>query len=265
MKDKVDRKTTTTTSSTTVDTTTAAAAGTPVFKDDQRTASPPISSGAVFISKRVKYRHLLVLTGLWVLLVLYPNPLNLVRSIHRIIAPPVEPAKVTHLLAEAPKEPEALERYVLETFPYQYDWVTYGMPWYFPTLDQALAQGTGDCKTRFIVLASLFEALGIPYQQSFSLSHFWVHYEGKAENSWEMEQNAFMVREDDGTLRVQVPREERRQIYENFRDGFWRAMPRHRKVLLVTGPALLAAGGLLLALWRRQEKSHKHLLSADAS
>ncbi|SMP67867.1 hypothetical protein [Anoxynatronum buryatiense] len=218
-----------------------------------------------FLMKQVKYRHLLLLTGIWVLLVLYPNPLNLARSIHRIIAPPVEPAKVARLLAEAPSEPEALERFVLEKFPYQYDWVTYGMPWYFPTLDQALAQETGDCKTRFIVLASLFEALEIPYQQSFSLSHFWVHYEGKEENSWEMEQNAFLVREDDGALRVQVPREERRQIYENFRDGFWRAMPGHRKALLMTGPLLFMAAGLLLALMRHSEKTQKHPLTVDAS
>ncbi|MEN1761258.1 hypothetical protein [Anoxynatronum sibiricum] len=241
-------------------------------KKDASTASStrvPTSGSAgrtiSFLAEKIKYRHLFLLTGIWVLLVLYPNPLNLARSIHRTIAPPVEPAKVAHLLAEAPSEPEALERFVLETFPYQYDWVTYGMPWYFPTLDQALANKTGDCKTRFIVLASLFEALEIPYQQSFSLSHFWVHYEGKEENSWEMEQNAFLVREDDGAMRVQVPREERRQVYENFRDGFWRAMPGHRKALLVTGPLLFMAAGLLLALMRQSEKTQKHPLTVDAS
>lgn len=214
--------------------------------------------------RHVKNRHLMLATALWVLFVLYPNPMNLGRSLHRVILPPVQPDKVQHLLAEAPHEAEALERYVLETFPYQYDWMTYSMPWYFPALEEALDRGTGDCKTRFIVLASLFEARGIPYRLSFSLSHFWVIYDGKTENSWEMEQNAFLVREEDGSVRLQVPREERNQITQNFRDGFWRAMPQQRKALLLTGPAVMLFAGLILDLVRRREKVQASTVAIDA-
>ena len=203
----------------------------------------------------VKNRHLVMITLIWVLLVLYPNPLHLFRSIHRSWLPPVNPDGVLHLLNEAPTEAEPLERYVLQQFPYQYDWITYGMPWYFPTLEEALEKQAGDCKTRFIVLASLFEAQKIPYRQSFSLSHFWVIYDGKEENAWEREQNAFLLREEDGSARLQIPQEDRSQIYRNFRDGFWRAMPTHRKRLLLAGPLTAFLAGILLHGLRKKEKT----------
>jgi hypothetical protein len=200
----------------------------------------------------VKNRHLLLITAIWVLLVLYPNPIKLALSIQRSISPPVKSYQVQHLLSEAPADPASMERYVLTTFPYQYDWVTYGMPWYFPSVEEALAQGTGDCKTRMIVLASLFEASLIPYRQSFSLSHFWVHYEGKLETPLEMQSNAFLLRKEDGSVTVQVPREDREQIIRNIRDGFWRAMPQHRKFLLIGGPMTFLTAGLLLLFLRRE-------------
>lgn len=206
-------------------------------------------------TEEMKVRHLVLGTLVWVLVVLYPNPLQLARSVYRILQPPVNPELVGHLVAEAPKHPKEIEAFVLKTFPYQFDWYTYGMPWYFPTLEEALEQGTGDCKTRFIVLASIFEAKGIPHQLKFSLSHFWVHYEGKEENSWEMAQNAFLLREDDGSFRVQVPWEDSAQIRQNFVDGFWHAMPGHRKFLLLTGPAASLLLALFLVMSRKTGKN----------
>lgn len=232
--------------------------------------TPANESGSVDMMIRklrdtpIKNKHLLLVTALWILLVLYPNPLNLVQSLYRTLNPPVRPEAVQHMVAVVPQNPADLEQYVLETYPYQYDWVTYQMPWYFPTLEEALAQGTGDCKTRFIILASLFEAMEIPYQQSFSLSHFWLSYDGKAENSWEMEQNAFLVREEDGSVRLQVPREDRAQITGNFRDGFWHAMPGHRKNLLITGPFLTLSMGVMLHVLRRKGKIQRKEAAVDA-
>ncbi len=213
---------------------------------------------------QVKNYHLLFMTLLWVLLVLYPNPFQLGKSIQRILQPPVNPAMVAVLVEKAPEHPRAIEEYVLETFPYQYDWQTYGMPWYFPTLEEALEKGTGDCKTRFVVLASIFEAKEIPYQLSFSLSHFWVNYEGKEENSWETGKNAFLLREDDGSLKLQVPREDQRQIRQNFVDGFWHAMPEHRKVLLLLGPGINLALGIFLYGLRKSRKTPSRPVAVDA-
>lgn len=213
---------------------------------------------------QVKNTHILVVTLLWVLFVLYPNPLQLGRSIQRILQPPVKPEMVLLLAAEAPEQPRAIEEYVLETFPYQYDWQTYGMPWYFPTLEETLEKGTGDCKTRFIVLASIFEARNIPYQLSFSLSHFWVNYEGKVENSWETGENAFLMREEDGSLKLQVPREDQRQIRQNFVDGFWHAMPETRKFLLLLGPSINLGVAIILYGLRRNRNNPSRPVAVDA-
>ncbi len=206
---------------------------------------------------RIKYRQIIILTFIWVLLVLYPNPLKLGQSIYRIIRPPVNAAGVMHLLDEAPLEAEELERFVLKKIPYQYDWVTFGVPWYFPTLEEALENGTGDCKSRFVVLVSYFEAREIPYQLSFSLSHFWVIYEGKTETPMEQVQNALLLRGEDGSLSFQVPREDRSQIWNNFREGFWEYMPGHRKALLIFG--LLGAVVAIIMTWilRRENREAK--------
>ena len=206
---------------------------------------------------KIKYRQIILLTFIWVLLVLYPNPLKLGQSIYRIIHPPVNAAGVMHLLDEAPLEAEELERFVLKEIPYQYDWVTFGVPWYFPTLEEALKNGTGDCKSRFVVLASYFEAREIPYQLSFSLSHFWVIYEGKTETAMEQRQNALLLREEDGSLSLQVPREDRSQIWNNFREGFWEYMPGHRKTLLIFGVIGAVIAMIMKRILRRENRETK--------
>ncbi len=47
--------------------------------------------------------------------------------------------------------------------PYAYDWQTAGVPWYFPTTREALAQKRGDCESRAVVLASILAYKHIPY------------------------------------------------------------------------------------------------------
>jgi hypothetical protein len=146
----------------------------------------------------------------------------------------VDSAAVAHLVAISPDDPEELERFVLRNWPYQYDWQTYNAPWYFPTVTQALAKQTGDCKTRFVVLASLFEAKGIPYRQTVSLSHIWLHYEGKQESSIEQDQFAWLVRDEQGTS-LRIPREDLAEVRDAAREAFWDHMPGERKALLVSG------------------------------
>jgi transglutaminase-like putative cysteine protease len=123
-----------------------------------------------------------LLVVLWALLVLYPNPLRLAASVRRLANPGVDPVAVESLAASLPSDPAAIERAVLETLPYRYDWRVYGMPWYFPTVGEALENGEGDCKARAIVLASVLEAKGIPYRIDSSPTHVWVDYDGKVDN-----------------------------------------------------------------------------------
>ncbi|NBG88261.1 transglutaminase domain-containing protein [Isachenkonia alkalipeptolytica] len=179
-----------------------------------------------------------VFVSLWTLFVLYPNPYRLGVSGARIVKPVINPDAVSHLLEELPETPGEIEAYVLrEIVPYQYDWQSYGVPFYFPRVEEVLARGRGDCKSRFVVLASIFEALDIPYERSFSLSHFWITYEGKEESSMESVENAFLVQGDEG-VSLQIPRESLQDTYDTLRAGFWDAMPGHRKGLLLMGPPL---------------------------
>ncbi len=191
---------------------------------------------------------------LWTLFVLYPNPVRLALSVGRIINPPLDAGAVSELARTLPADPAQIERHILRTFPYQYDWITYGVPWYYPSVSEALEQGTGDCKTRFVVLASIYEALDIAYSQVFSLSHYWVTYEGKRETALEAQHNAWLVRDEEGS-RLQVPREDGRQIWDNFVSAFWDPMPSVRRGLWFGGlPITFTAAGLYT--YRKQRSKH---------
>ncbi|SES85493.1 hypothetical protein SAMN05660297_00734 [Natronincola peptidivorans] len=195
----------------------------------------------------MKKRVLLVMLlffSVWTLFVLYPNPYRLGASIYRVIHPATNTAAVEDLAARAPSDPKEIEKFVLEEIPYQYDWQTYGMPFYFPTAEEAIAKGTGDCKSRFVVLASVFEAKGIPYKQSFSLSHFWIDYEDKTETAIERSENAFLLRTEEGT-KIQLPREDLQDVLEVLKEGFWDYMPLARKILLVLGLPIATMIGFL--------------------
>ncbi|GAG43530.1 unnamed protein product, partial [marine sediment metagenome] len=110
-------------------------------------------------------------------MILYPNPLNLVTSVQRIVNPNVDPVAVASLSKDMPSDPAAIERAVDQQIPYSYDWETHGMPWYLPSVEEVVQKGKGDCKARALVLASVFEAKEIPYTLNLSPIHVWVEYE----------------------------------------------------------------------------------------
>jgi hypothetical protein len=187
------------------------------------------------------------LIALWILLVLYPNPLNLGISVYRVFYPDIDPSAVDPLLADLPDDPADIEREILLRVPYHYDWEVHGMPWYFPTVQSVVENGTGDCKARAIVLASVFERLGIPYKFNSSFVHVWVEYQGKAENVFENPEARFYQQDPEtGRRMFQLPHVEWRLWLESTKDGLWVVMPLVRKILLVGGIALLVAARLLL-------------------
>lgn len=186
--------------------------------------------------------------AIWILFSLYPNPYRLIQTTHRIFKPAIDPSAVTDILpAVKDLSPAEIEAYVLRNIPYQFDWQTYGMPLYFPTASEVISKGKGDCKGRFVVLASVFEALEIPYTQSFSLSHFWIDYEGKIENKLEASSNALILRTDEGT-KLQIPKEDLKEIYDTLKEGFWDYMPPGRRVFFVAGFPLT----ILLGIYSRR-------------
>ncbi len=207
-------------------------------------------------AKTVFRRYFPLFVILWILFVLYPNPLNFVISIHRSANLGVDPGAVEFMLADLPSEPAAIEKAVLTRIPYSYDWEVYGMPWYFPTIEQVLEQDRGDCKARALVLASVFEAKGIPYLINWSPMHIWVEYEGKKPTQIE-NPHVSMFRQDreTGEVQRQVPQIEVRQVADSARRGFWASMPAGRKALLISGLVVLIAARVVLYRGRGQIQS----------
>jgi hypothetical protein len=131
-------------------------------------------------------RALIFLFATWMLVMFYPDPGMLVRSVRNTLQPQVQPKEVAAIAARLPKDPRAIEAAVLATqVPYAYDWQTAGVPWYFPTTAEAVRAGAGDCESRAVVLAAVLTAKGIPNHLYMSLDHIWVDYPGKRANALE--------------------------------------------------------------------------------
>lgn len=188
---------------------------------------------------RLRFLGVFFLSSVWVLLTLYPNPTDLVRSVYRVFRPPINASLAAGFdgpfvgLEEAP----AIDVKVQSEFPYQYDWVTYNLPWYFPTAGEAFAKMAGDCKTRLVVLASILEARGIPYSIAVSPTHIWVEYAGKTPNRSENADVALFSSAGGGRLSRPAHFDLRRS-FKSFWTAFWIYMPIDRKLSLVAGLAV---------------------------
>jgi hypothetical protein len=209
-------------------------------------------------------RALIFLFCAWALVMLYPDPTALVRSVRNTLQPQIQPQAVATLAKQLPDDPKAIEAYVLdEQVPYAYDWQTAGVPWYFPTTAEALRQGSGDCESRAVVLASILTAKGIPNHLYMSLDHIWVDYPGKQANALENPRVQIAGRQN-GEWFFRWPQVVNlRQEWADQVAMYWTPAPSLRKALFFGGLALillwnaiarllgagrLAADGLLPAL-----------------
>jgi len=184
---------------------------------------------------------------LWILFVLYPNPLNLVMSIHRFSNPDVNPGAVEFMLNDLPSDPVAIEKAVRAQISYRLDWELYGMPWYFPTVEETLERGKGDCKARALVIASVLKAKGISSQVNSSPVHVWVDYEGKQESTIENDQVKFYQNDPEtGEKRFQIPEIDLGKLMDSWRQQLWTPMPIDRRVLLFSGLVALIAARVIL-------------------
>jgi len=191
-------------------------------------------------SRRVFRRYFPLIFILWIVFVLYPNPLNLIISIQRVINFDTDPAAVESILSDLPSDPADIEKAVLAMIPYRHDWELYGMPWYCPTVEQVLEKGKGDCKARALVLASVLEARNVTYQVRSSPMHIWADYEGKNETSTENPRvEYYQYDPETGERRFQIPQIKLREAMDYFGDAFWNPMPDSRKALLISGLSAL--------------------------
>lgn len=188
-------------------------------------------------------RALIFLAVAWALVMLYPDPGMLVRSVRNVVRPQIEPQAVAELAARLPDDPRAVEAYVLDQqVPYAYDWQSADVPWYFPTTTEAVAAGRGDCESRAVVLASLLTAKGIRNDLRVSLGHIWVDYPGKTASVLENEA-------------VQVAGVKDGRFFLHWPDDFHLGEEISEQVAIHWTPApawrllLLFAGLSLIALW----------------
>jgi hypothetical protein len=211
-------------------------------------------------------RALIFLVFAWVLVMLYPDPGVLVRSVRNTARPQIQPEEVAALAARLPNDPRAIEAYVLDRqVPYSYDWRSSGVPWYFPTTAEALRAGSGDCESRAVVLASILTAKGIPNELRLSFDHIWVDYPGKQANALENDGVQFAGTKD-GRFFIHWP--------EDFRLGqeisdqlaiYWTPAPAWRVLLLIAGLSLIALWNALARLLGAGRPVADGLLPGQAS
>jgi hypothetical protein len=192
----------------------------------------------------------------WTLVALYPDPTVLVTSVRNLLAPQVQAEAASGLAARLPDDPRQIERAVLGgVVPYASDWEAAGVPWSFPTADEALAADAGDCESRAVVLASVLEAKGIPYALRMSFDHIWVDYPGKAPTASENDARALAGRGDGGWSGLRWP--EDLDLGTELRAQqaiYWDPMPDGRKALLFAGLALVASWNVLAAAIARPRR-----------
>jgi len=209
-------------------------------------------------------RSVIFLAVAWVLVMLYPDPGTLARSIRNTVRPQVQPEAVAALAARLPNDPRAIESYVLDRqVPYSYDWQAAGVPWYFPTTAEAVRAGAGDCESRAVVLAGILTAKGIPNELRLSLDHIWVDYPGKQATSLENPGVQFAGTED-GRFFLHWPKDFR--LGQEISDQlaiYWTPAPAWRVLLLVAGLSLIALWNALARLLGAGRVAGDGLLASD--
>ncbi len=126
---------------------------------------------------------------LTVLVVCFPYPGRLITHVRRWRNPNVliEPDAaalqpfILELTSQVPANmaPEdilvTVQRFVYEKIPYEWDWNTWGVADYVPTVTEAIEQGREDCDGRAVVAASLLTHFGLKAQLVSDFAHVWVY------------------------------------------------------------------------------------------
>lgn len=129
-----------------------------------------------------------VLLSIVVFGVCFPFPSRFVRHVRHWSDPNalIDPtaASLQPLLAElrplipqgaAPKDAlRTIEAFVYKKVPYDWDWNTWGLADYLPTVDEVLSKGREDCDGRAVIAASLLAASGYEAEIVTDFSHVWV-------------------------------------------------------------------------------------------
>lgn len=98
---------------------------------------------------------------------------------------------------------QATQDVVYEAIPYAWDWDTWWVADYVPTVGETLRAGREDCDGRAVVAASILRRLGYDARLMSDLGHVWVWTpEGQTMNPGETASGEVFVQQDDQGRRV---------------------------------------------------------------
>ncbi len=201
---------------------------------------------------------------LWIGAVVYPDPRPFVTSLARLGSPPVDGAAVAGLAATLPDDYQTIESFSLDYVNYQSAWTVYGLPWYFPTVQEVVRDHAGDCQARALLAASIFTAKGMPYTLRYSFDHVWVDYPGKQAPSMEDAATSFVSDSGGGWL-ARLPSKIPLWSVVKVRVGYhWTPMPPAQKLMIVLGSLLIVGWGERAA-WRRLVTGMAGLIADEAA
>ena len=190
-------------------------------------------------------RHVLVVVfiGLWIGAVVYPDPRPLVTSMARLKSPPVDAAAVAGVAATLPDDYKPSSTSPSTTWSTSPPGRVYGLPWYFPTVQEVLRDHAGDCQARALLAASIFKAKGMPYTLRYSFDHVWVDYPGKLAPAMEDPATSFVADDGRGWL-AKLPAQIPLWSIIKVRVGYhWTPMPLLQKIMILLGTVLIIGWG----------------------
>ncbi len=126
--------------------------------------------------------------GIAYVIVCFPYPNLVIRHIRHwsnpnaLIEPdcPALQPMARELRAQLPSNLSAaetlsqVESFVYDHVPYDWDWNTWGMADYLPTVEEVVRMGREDCDGRAVVAASLLKNLGFDARIVTDFAHVWV-------------------------------------------------------------------------------------------
>lgn len=140
-----------------------------------------------------------------------------------------------------------VEKVVYERVPYAWDWDTWGVVDYLPTVDEALRIGREDCDGRAVVAASLLRRMGYQADLVSDVLHVWVDTpSGPAMNPTSAEKT--IVSTPTGT-KVSITPGVVRNLGRGMTYGVG-AFPMEREIIIVVALALLTMHPRS-SVWRR--------------
>ncbi len=161
----------------------------------------------------------------------------------RLRHPPVDAQAAAGVAAKLPNDYKVIEDFSNSYVHWLPAWNVYGLPWYFPTVTEVLADHAGDCQAQALLMASILKAKGMPYTLMYSFDHVWVDYPGRLVTKLEDPATSFVSNAGKGWLAL-LPTKFPLWTYVKVRVNFhWTPMPFLLKLLIVLGSGAIIGFG----------------------